>query len=543
MTNNHERNKRKHDKRQKNEMNQTDSAWEPEPAWPVVEENGEVLGAQGVWGNTAAAAEGVEGEVRKKHRKPRVRKRGAPLGLAEALAEPATDADADNQGLPGSVMATDDVEAGQSLQEKADAFDDDPRVKYIREQHQLQLAALEEDLATRDAAEKGHKAAVKKLEDDLANCKNELRMSKNAYSTANDMSATTLDDLTREQAASKKYRDEHDETIKAAPATAAALAEAKKTMADMSSELKDLSDAKNELSAEKDALADEVAELRTENERLEAEAATSQELIETSAETTTRLDDEISHVHTEFEHTFLDMAKDLTIDEKFAYAREQQQKATLATRLASETTLHDELEETPQAVPDETLTFSKITSVETVPVAAAPAVPAVVAKKPMGFSTISSVSTPPAVSPAAAALVAAATRKPFSLSKISSVETPPVVAPTATNTKPMTFSGITSVSTAPVAAAPVPAPEVITKIVEFHTQHDRFIDRAVVPWWVLLPASIALLAFFGTSAALWRERQIWVAANDLAYKRLMGTYQETWFEWIVLGMKDLVLPI
>jgi hypothetical protein len=528
MTNNHERNKRKHDKRQQNEMDQTHNAWEPEPEWPVVvQENGEVLGAQGVFGNTAAAVEVKPG----RKRKPRTKKRG----------EPATNADADNQGPPGSVMATDNTEAGQSLQEAADAFNDDPRVKNIREQHQSQLTALEEDLATRDATENGHKAAVKKLEEDLANCKNELRISKNAYTTANDMCATTLYDLTREQAAFKKYRDEHDETIKAAPATAAALAEAKKTMTDMSSELTDLSVAKNELSAENDALTEEVAELRTENERLEAEAATSQELIDTSTEITTRLDDEISHVHTEFEHTFLDMAKDLTIDEKFAYAREQQQKATLATRLASEATLHDELQETPQAVPDEIFTFSKITTVETVPVAA---VPAVVAKKPLGFSTISTVSTPPVVLPAAAA---AAFKKPMAFSGVTSVETAPIAAPAAalldTKKKPMTFSGITTVETAPVAAPPAPAPEVITKIIEVHTPYDRFIDRAVVPWWVLLPASIAVLACLGTSAALWRERQIWVAANDLAYKRLMGTYLETWLEWIVLGMKDLALPI
>lgn len=543
MTNNHIRNQRKRENRRRMDNTPQENAWEPEPAWPVTREaNGEVLGAQGVGGNEGTAAP-VEGEVKKKTRKPKTRKRH---GDAEAPAKSPTDADADadNQGPPGSVMATDDVDAGQGLQEKADAFNNDPRVKYIQEQNQLQLAALEEDLASRDAAAKDHQAAVKKLEDDLAVCKDALRKSENALKIADKLCAENAILIENERTASKKYRDEHEETIKAAPANFAALAEAKKTITDITSDLKDLSAAGNELKAENDALVGENAELRATSERLEAEAVTSKELIEANAETNDRLEEEISHVHAAFEYTFSDMAKDLTIDEKFAYAREQQQKATLATRLASEATLHDELEETSEPVPDEIFTFSKIASVETVPVAA---VSPVVAKKPQGFSVISSAHTPPVALPATAA------KRPMSFSGITAVETAPVTAApaaapldTVTKKKPMSFSGITSVSTSPVAAEPARGnekPEVITKIIEVYKPYDRLVYRPVYPWWFLLPVSLGVLAMLGLSAALWRERMIWVTANDTAYQRLFGVYQETWPEWIMLGVKELMLPM
>ena len=398
----------------------------------------------------------------------------------------------------------------------------------------------------RDAAAKDHIAAIKKLEDDLAVCKDELRKSEKAFKTADKLCTENAILIENERTASKKYRDEHEETIKAAPANFAALTEAKKTITDMVSDLKDLSAARNELKAENDALVGENADLRTTIECLEAEAVTNKELIEANAETNDRFEEEISHVHTAFEYTFSDMAKDLTIDEKFAYAREQQQKATLATRLASEATLHDELEETPEAVPDEVFTFSKIFSVETVPVAAVPAVaPAVVAKKQLGFSSISSAHTPPVSLPATAA------KKPMSFSGITTVETAPftatpAAAPLDTKKKPMSFSGITSVSTSPVAAETAPAnekPEVITKIIEVYKPYDRLVDRPVCPWWFLLPVSLGVLAMLGLSAALWRERMIWVTANDTAYQRLFGVYQETWPEWIWLGVKETVLPM
>jgi hypothetical protein len=548
MTNNHLRNQRKRENRRRMDNTLQENAWEPEPAWPVVREaNGEVLGAQGVDGNEGTDAP-VEGEVKKKKtRKPRTRKRHDAAD-AESPAESPTDADADadNQGPPGSVMATDDVDAGQGLQETADAFNNDPRVKYIQEQNQRQLAALEEDLASRDAAAKDHKAAVKKLEDDLAVCKDELRKSNTAYNVSDKMCAENWVLLENEKNAFKKYREEHDETIKAAPANFAALAEAKKAITDITSEMKDISAAGNELKAENDALLGENAELRTRNEHLEAEDVTNKELIEANAETNDRLEEEISHVHAAFEYTFSDMAKDLTIDEKFAYAREQQQKATLATRLASEATLHDELEGTPEPVPYEAFTFSKISSVETVPVAAVPTVvPAVVAKKPLSFSSISSAHTPPVSLPATAA------KKPMSFSGITTVETAPLTAapantPLDTKKKPMSFSGITSISTSPVAAEPSSAnekPEVITKIIEVYKPYDRLVDRPVYPWWFLLPVSLGVLAVLGLSAALWRERMIWVTANDTAYQRLFGVYQETWPEWIGLGVKELVLPM
>jgi predicted nuclease with TOPRIM domain len=229
-------------------------------------------------------------------------------------------------------------------------------------------------------------------------------------------------DIHDEKKSFQEYRDQHDETIKAAPAIATALAEAKKCLADMASELQDATNATIRVNAEKDALALEVTDLRAANERLESEATTSKDLVAASAAINTRLDEEISNIHSEFEDAFSDMAKDLTMDEKFAYARDlQQQQATLAARLAVESTLYDELEETPE--PAEVLSFSKITSVET------PPVPAVVAKKPLGFSMISSVNTVPVAVPAA--LPAAAAKKSMSFSGITSVQTVPVAAPVA----------------------------------------------------------------------------------------------------------------
>jgi hypothetical protein len=503
------------------QMDGMGNAWEGDPTatWPVLAQtdgDGETLGAQGGVGNTAVecTAAVVVGEVTadlppRKIRKPRTRKRGG-------AAEPPTDADADNQGLPGSFMATDDVEAGQGLQAAADAFKEDPRVALLEQQYQRQLAALERDVALRDAAAERQSIYLKHLEGDHAVCKDDLRKTKGALKTETGYNSQMMRDIHDEKKSFQEYRDQHDETIKAAPAIATALAEAKKCLADMASELQDATNATIRVNAEKDALALEVTDLRAANERLESEATTSKDLVAASAAINTRLDEEISNIHSEFEDAFSDMAKDLTMDEKFAYARDlQQQQATLAARLAVESTLYDELEETPE--PAEVLSFSKITSVET------PPVPAVVAKKPLGFSMISSVNTVPVAVPAA--LPAAAAKKSMSFSGITSVQTVPVAAPVA----------------APPTAE-TEKPKVITKIIEVHTPYDRFVDRAVVLWWMWSLLGLGLLSCFGGFAGLLREQQIWVTANETAYQRLMGVSQETWFEWIIMGVKDLMPP-
>ena len=560
MTNNHTRNQRRAAdnaaRRTEREMENMENAWDAEPAWPVlVQADGEVLGAQGGVGNTADEGTAAPGEVTApRKRKARTRKRGG-------AAEPATDADADNQGLPGSAMATDDVEAGQGLQETADAFWDDPRVIALQQKHREEFAALEHDAATREAGREAaaleQKKRMKKFEDDLYDSRSEVNKQTNAFTVSNRSNAENASALAQEKAAFQKYRDEHEETIKTAPATAHALAESRKLFSDVVSELQDAQDANGRVTAERDELIMEVENLQATNERLESEAATNKDLLAANAAANSGLEEKISQVHAEFEHAFSEMAKDLTMDEKFAYARDLQQNAT---RLAAESTLHHELEEdhTP-----EIFSFSGITSVETIPVAAVHAVvtkkPAVVAlpaaaaapvvatKKPFGFSTISSVNTPPV------ALPAAGPKTPMAFSGISSIETAPVAAPIAaapaaapTKKKPMTLSGITSVSTAPIAAV-IEEPEPIVNIIEIHTPYDRFVDRfvdrAVVPWWMWLLFLLGMLVCLGNFAALWREQQIWVTANDTAYQRLMGVNQETWLEWIALGVKDLLLPI
>ena len=507
-------------------MERVENAWGLEQEWPVVrDENGEVMGgpAQG-GGNTAD--EGTEakvevegtGEPPRRIRKPRTRRRKVP-------AEPTTEADADNQGLPGSVMATDAVEAGQRLQEEADAFEDDERVQFLKQQHQRQLAALEEDLASRDAAVEGRDASIKMLEDAVAKYKDELRIERNSLAMESKYTTENMDRFAKEQVAFQKYRDENEETIKAAPANAAALADAKKLIADLTSDLKDAAAAKEQLLAQQDVLAAEVAELQAANESLESEVDTIKDVMLTNADVTIHLDDKINKVHADFEEAFSDMAKDLTLDEKFAYVREQQQQAVLAAHLATESSLHDELDQTPE--PAENLSFSKIVSVETPPVAAS-----VAAKKPLMFSNISSVDTPP-TGPAAAA------KKPMSFSKISSVDS----APMAAKEQPLSFSGTTSIETAPVTAPVATTPVVVSpadKIVKVYTPVDRYIDRAVVPWWMWLLLLLGLLLCVGGFAGLWREQQIWVAANETAYQRLTALSQETWSEWIIMGLRDLM---
>lgn len=607
MTNNHARNQRKAQRnivrRTERQMEREENLWAPEPEWPVPEQRGsETLGAQGGHGTadegTAAVVEGEATEVPPRRiRKARTRRRGGAAALSTVADS------ADNQGLPGSVMATDHVEAGQGLQEAADAFRRDPRVVSIEEHHQRQLAALEEDVASRDAAAEGREASIKKLEAELEECKELLRKERNALQTESTFNGDNVVALVQAQRELKQYRDQHEETIKAAPSVAVALAEAKKSLADMSSELQDSMTAYEELVVDRDALAADAAELQGVNERLEAEAADNKATIATSAATKRSLDDEIAKFHTDFEQAFSDMAKDLTVDQKFAYVREQQEQYILAARLA-ESTLHDELEKSHDA-PPEILSLSKITSVETSPVAAVKAkkpfalskissvdtpsvAPVAGAKKPLGFSKNSSVDFAPVPAPAraarqsmslsgvtsvetvpVAAVVAApavSKRKPLSFSGTTSVEIAPVAAPVAATSasalkKPLSFSGTTCVNTAPAAASPALAgtteskrplaadsspkepskPKEITKIVNVYS--DRYVDRAVVPWWMWLLLLLGLLTCFGGFAGLWREQQIWVAANETAYHRLMGASQETWLSWIIMGVKDLIPPL
>jgi hypothetical protein len=76
----------------------------------------------------------------------------------------------------------------------------------------------------------------------------------------------------------------------------------------------------------------------------------------------------------------------------------------------------------------------------------------------------------------------------------------------------------------------------------------EFVDVPVptVPWWVWFFSLLALLTAIvcaGSFAALVREKQIWVDANDMAYQRLMGGQQETWIRWVNLGVADLLRTI
>lgn len=478
--------------------------------------------------NQAEPAPGEEGVRRKKYkrriRKPRAIKRANAEAQAAAAAAassaPEVGPTDNNQGVPGSVEGgppMNELEAGQSQQEEADAIWQDQRIVDL--------------IARHNRHDDEQRASTTKLITDLADAQTaladkeaELGAQKRANRQEASLSYETsqrLEDALQEvkdaNAAAKTDRQRLQISQNV-------IDQLKKEVETLASDLTNTTRAKHQLEAEKDEAEVLANGLQERIDALEIEASGHED----DAAEILFLQDQIADVHIAFEDAFTDMARDLNFDGKFAYVREHMKAApTGRPRIVSTASLHEELDDADtrsdhaKAAPKEVLSISHITSVETVPVAVTTA-----PKKTttLGFSGITAVDTKPVAVPAAApaAVPAAATR------------------PKA----PLAFSGITSVETSPIPTPPIerPAPEIR---VQWRTPRRIIIDRpvAVVPWWMWLSFLVLLVAIVACAtgfAGLLREKQIWLDANDMAYQRLMGAGQETWPQSLRLGVHDLL---
>ena len=528
---------------------------EVKAARPWAEEGVEERPAPGGFAATEEG-KGVVGapRVKRRQRKPRGEKRdNARVAALKASEVGPTD---NNQGLPGSVeggLPMRESEAGQSQQDEEDAIWKDPRIVALIERHNrdddAQRAILADARIGNDRRERAldekretirkQNAAIAQQEALAAEVSTNFEK---ALQEARDAQAAAEDAKAAAEASNKRYKISED------------------LMTRMRHESVAITSALKEVTAEKhrrEELFDEAGvycrELEDRINDLESKLA-AQEAVATE---NTSLKEEIAEVHSSFEDVFSNMAKGLTINEKFAYVREHQNTApTGRSRIASTSSLHEELDdhsddhhsdagsEQIKAPTREPLTFSGIASVETAPVAvAAPAaVTTASAVKPFTFSGITSIETAPVAPVVAQVKKPAPMREPFSLSGITSIETAPA-APVVAQVKkpapgePLSFSGITSIETAPVApvVAPIkkPAPEI-----RWHTITEH-VDRPVVPWWMWLIFLLAIMACASGFAGLLRENQIWLNANDLAYQRLMGAEQETLLASVSMGVQDL----
>lgn len=502
---------------------------EVKAARPWAEEGVEERPAPGGSASTEEG-KGVVGapRVKRRQRRPRGEKRdNARVAALKASEVGPTD---NNQGLPGSVeggLPMRESEAGQSQQDEEDEIWKDPRIVALIERHNrdddaqraiLADARIGNDRRERDLVEKREtirkqNAAIAQqealAEEVSINFEKALQEARDAQAAAEDAKAAA-------EASNKRYKISED------------------LMTRMRNESVAITSALKQVTAEKhqiEELFDEAGvyshELEDRINDFESKLA-AQEAVATE---NTSLKGQIAEVHSSFEDVFSNMAKGLTINEKFAYVREHQNTAPAGrSRIASTSSLHEELDEhsddhhsdagseQTKAPTREPLTFSGIASVETAPVAVAVAAPAA--------TTVSAV-------------------KPFTLSGITSTETAPVapvvaqVKKPAPSREPFSLSGITSIETTPVApvVAPIkePTPEIRWRIRKI-TEH---VDRPVVPWWMWLIFLIAIMACASGFAGLLRENQIWLNANDLAYQRLMGAEQETLLASVSMGVQDL----
>jgi hypothetical protein len=445
------------------------------------------------------------GSKSRRLRKPRALKRAEAVAKAAAAAAASSALEVgpsdNNQGVPGSVEGgrpMNETEAGQRQQEEADAFWQEPRVvdlvaRHNRENDELRTSHNKLLVDLCDA----QTTIAKNLGDHRAEILRRQNASREEAALSRDSSDRldlALEALEKANAAAKadKLRIQVQQDL---------IEKLRKDTTSLSSELTELTDTlhtKHQLEAEKDEAEILTNGLQERIDALESELA----LKETLATENTDLQDQIAEVHSSFEDAFSDMAKGLTIDEKFAYVHEHQKPVlTGRPRIVSTASLHEELDDLSDAGSEhasaklkEILSISGITSVETAPVAAA-----VTQKQPtisFGFSKLIT-KRKPTVS--------------FGLSNITSVESTPIPAPVA-------------------APAEKPAPEIR---VQWRTPRTvyKHVDRAVVPWWMWFLFLIAIVTCASGFAGLLREKQIWLDANDLAYQRLSkkhGSGRSAW---------------
>lgn len=302
----------------------------------------------------------------------------------------------------------------------------------------------------------------------------------------------------------------------------------KKDAASLTSELKDTIKSKHQAEADKDDLEGVNHELHERIDALEGEVASYEDV---EAENT-RMEEEIANVHSTFEDIFTDMAKDLSIPQKLEYLYEQKAAPVTRPRIVSGASLHDELadlsdndsnHEHSDETPAQTLGFSAIQSVETAPTAA-----------PTKNYTSSETQTGD-VTPQIEA------KKPFvpTYAEIGTETEPEAPVKPAPEAIKATFAD-KKVQTEPDAPAePVPQPTKPVKIRTVYRTIEKSVHVSVTPSWMWVVFLAAILACLAAFAGLYREREIWLDANNPAYQRLMGESQESWMEWFGLGMIDL----
>jgi hypothetical protein len=517
-----------------------------------------------------------EEERVKSRRRIRGRRQRPPKSESDPVADtdnsaPPTQPPVGNQGLPGSANnnggSMRGVEDGQRLQAEADRRAQDGHIFDMKPSWLADNEMLREE--------------IQRLNKTLEDCnkenrglKEDVRLRAEAYIRDQKIIRTMETQLSNSVKETADSRAETQTERQRVTICQDVIGQLKQEVASITSKLADTTHDKHQLEADKDEAEVVINGLHERVDALESEL-TEHDAVATE---NTSLQGQIAEVHTSLEDAFSDMAKGLTIEEKFTYLREHQAATPIGRpRVVSGASLHEETDDVSvsdseshhgTAAPKQTLTFTGITSVETAPIAtvkstapfqyvdivsvdtgsvAAPAALSVAAKKTtasLGFSDITTVETSPSAAPAVKPAA------PLTFSDISSVDTAPTIAraassefpsllPSPTRRRILALSNTTTLETAPVAAAPAaPAPRVIQKIKRIYV--DKPVDRPVVPWWMWVLFLLGIFACIGGFAGLLREKQIWLDANDLAYERLMGGQQETWMEWIGLGVGDLL---
>lgn len=205
-------------------------------------------------------------------------------------------------------------------------------------------------------------------------------------------------------------------------------------------------------------------------------------------------EEDLREVHAAMDRAFVGMASDLSRSQQLDLLREQHDAAVQALAVSG-SSAEDESEDNSEAEGGRKaqrpapLTLSALSVVETAPVTTGRGVSST------GTQT-------------AGAVVAAVVAAP-----------PSLVSCGVQTTAPPTKSAGTQ--TAPLAGEQVAVPVAVT---------PRWM------WVVFLAIAAACLAAF---AALSRERQLWVVANDLTYLRFAGTETEGWVDWFGLGLAVL----
>lgn len=418
----------------------------------------------------AAAAERV---AHRHVRAPKSRRPGGAVAVPAATTNPIEG----NQGFPGSPLMEEEVAAGQSLQEAADAVLESPPVLQLKKQHQEALdgayeahARTQQQLSNRNNELSQLKKNHQQLQTTTDAWRKKAAAKEQVEKLNNDLN-NDFEQLERDRASDKKR---HLETLE----------QLKKEVSDVTSEFTDAHFRSQELESEKDALEGLNNQLHQRADALEGEIDSQRHLFADNA----RLEGQIAEVNALLEDAFSDMAEGLTLEQKFAFIREHQKKVAILARprIFSGSSLHEELDTASNAdsdhdEPKETLSFSVISAVETVPITPPAANSPVLLptstgdsdnhafKETLSLSAINTVfDSAPVTPPAANPIV-------------------PLQAPTSASEHPMpkerlSFSAISTVDTAPVtppAARPIVPLQAPTAASEYRAAKETLSSSAI----------------------------------------------------------------